>query len=228
MSGKQMEGDNQRRRALGRRSRERERRPSQAGVTLGASKQFEHLDDKRRAGPPAAGGHKPVPGQDGVAMPPPPAAGPLGPPALSAPVPARNAPGSGPLPPAPAGTTRTGYQELIAAIAERAGVDFPEARAAAEATVTLLAARLDSAGRQRLREAVPVQLRETMPMSGDPFPRTLPAFLGELAWLRGQTEEQARYQAEATLTALAERHPHLVGSLDLPAELRQLFGPASE
>lgn len=227
MSGKQMEGDNQRRRALGRQSRERDRHPSQAGVTLGASKQFEHRDGKRRDGPPAAGVHKPVAGREGVAMPAPPAAGPPTPPAPAPPAPGRGAPGPGPLPPAPAGATRTGYQELISAIAERAGVDFPEAREAAETTVTLLAARLDSAGRQRLREAVPVQLRETMPMRGDSLPRTLEAFLGEMAWLRGQTEEQARNQAEATLTALAERNPDLAGSLDLPPELRQLFGPAA-
>lgn len=226
MTGKQMEGDNQRRRALGRQSRERGRQPGQTGVTLGASKQMEHLDRKRREGPPAAGGRKPVAGRDGTLMPPPPVAGPPGP--TPPPVPERGAPGPGPLPPTPAGTTRTGYQELIAAIADRAGVEFAEARAAAEATVTLLAARLDSAGRQRLREAVPVQLRETMPMRGDTFPRTLPAFLGELAWLRGQTEEQARYQAEATLTALAHRNPGLARTLDLPPDLRQLFGPVDE
>lgn len=62
VSGKQMEGDNQRRRALGRQSRQRGRQPSETKVTLGASKQVEHRDDKRRNGPPAAGGRKPVPG----------------------------------------------------------------------------------------------------------------------------------------------------------------------
>jgi hypothetical protein len=61
--GKQMEGDNRRRRALARRARGAGRRASQTDASLGSSKQYEHLPEKRRDGPPEAGGHKPVPGR---------------------------------------------------------------------------------------------------------------------------------------------------------------------
>lgn len=218
MSGRQMEGDNQRRRALGRQARQRGHEPSQAGVTLGASKQVEHRDDKRRDGPPAAGNHKPVPGDGGTAVPP---AGQAAP----------TTTGAGPTPtsagPTPTGVTRTGYQELITTIAERSGVEFAQARAAAEATVGVLAAMLVGPQRERLRSAVPVQLRETMPMGGRPRGGDLASFLGEISWLLGQSPERARYQAQATLTALAERDPDLVRSLDVPRELVELFGPGT-
>ncbi|MGW4502979.1 DUF2267 domain-containing protein, partial [Micromonospora sp. NPDC004336] len=52
---KQMEGDNQRRRALARQARERGMQASETGASLSAGKQLTHLDRGRRAGPPPAG-----------------------------------------------------------------------------------------------------------------------------------------------------------------------------
>ncbi|MFD0822505.1 hypothetical protein ACFQ0D_30260, partial [Micromonospora zhanjiangensis] len=46
MSGKQMEGDNQRRRALARQARQRGDRASRSGATLGSAKQVEHRSEK--------------------------------------------------------------------------------------------------------------------------------------------------------------------------------------
>ncbi|TWH69565.1 hypothetical protein JD77_04575 [Micromonospora olivasterospora] len=48
---KQMEGDNQRRRALARQARERGLRASETGASLSATKQLAHLDRGKRAGP---------------------------------------------------------------------------------------------------------------------------------------------------------------------------------
>ncbi|MEV1146630.1 hypothetical protein AB0I76_23655, partial [Micromonospora sp. NPDC049799] len=52
---KQMEGDNQRRRALAREARERGMQASETGASLSASKQLTHLDKGRRIGPAPAG-----------------------------------------------------------------------------------------------------------------------------------------------------------------------------
>lgn len=43
MGGRQMEGDNRQRRVKGREAHERGRKPSEEGVTTGASKQRNHL-----------------------------------------------------------------------------------------------------------------------------------------------------------------------------------------
>ena len=91
---KQMEGDNQRRRALARQARERGRQPSEVGASLSASKQIASLDRHERAGPAPANRHKsdvrggPAPPQPGV-------------PAPGAPVPV--APGAPPPPGVPPG-----------------------------------------------------------------------------------------------------------------------------
>ncbi|MBQ1015382.1 hypothetical protein KBX53_31540, partial [Micromonospora sp. M51] len=67
---KQMEGDNQRRRALARQAREQSRQPSEIGASLSASKQLTSLDAGKRAGPPAAGPHKSDTTRGGPAPPP--------------------------------------------------------------------------------------------------------------------------------------------------------------
>ena len=55
--------------------------------------------------------------------------------------------------------------------------------------------------------------------------RDLAGFLEEVARISRRTPEQARYQAQATLSALVERDRGLVESLDLPTDLRDLLGP---
>ncbi|MEO3747715.1 DUF2267 domain-containing protein [Plantactinospora sp. B5E13] len=210
--GKQMEGDNQRRRALARQARQRGRRPSEVGATLGADKQLESLDRGRRSGPPPSGARKPSTERGGPTTPPPaPAERPM------------------PLPDEPAtagpGVAVITYRDLVSDVGRRAGVDFDQARTAAEATVTALALALDVADRQRLLDAVPGQLCDEESLESGNRRRDLAGFLDEVARLSRRTPEQARYQAQATLSALAEQDRALVESLDLPEDLRDLLGP---
>jgi pterin-4a-carbinolamine dehydratase len=206
---KQMEGDNQRRRALAREARERGRQPSETGASLSASKQLTSLDRGRRAGPPPAGRHKPDSTRGGPAPPP-------------AGVPERPRPRPGP---AGAEVATLGYRDLVDDVRRRAGVDFSTAKVGAEATVLALAWALGEAERQRLLEAVPMKLHDVVPVDGIERHAELPGFLAEVARLSGRSPEQARYQAEATLAALAEADGDLVESLRVPDGLRDLLNP---
>jgi hypothetical protein len=213
MSRKQMEGDNQRRRTLARQARERGKRASEAGVSLGASKQFEHVDDAYREGPPAAGGRKPVPGRgtpDTAPQPPPPEPD----------IPRWDTEIAGVEPVQPVGVA---YRELVAEVGRRARIDFDEARVAAAAAVTALAHALDDRDRQRLLDAVPATLHDDR----TPAARNsdLSGFLDEVVQLTHRDRDQARYQAQAALSALADQDRGLVESLDLPTELRDLLAP---
>ncbi len=208
---KQMEGDNQRRRALAREARERGRRPSQTGASLSASKQITSLDQRERSGPQPAGRHKPNTTRGGPAPPP------AGIPERPRPRPDQ-APGT-------ARVTTLGYRDLVDDVSRRAGVDFSTAKVAAEATVLALAWALDDAERERLLEAVPVKLHDVVPVDGIERRRDLPGFLAEVGRRSRLTPEQARYQAEATLAALADADGDLVESLRVPEELRDLLAP---
>ncbi|MFE9656866.1 DUF2267 domain-containing protein [Micromonospora sp. NPDC006431] len=208
---KQMEGDNQRRRTLAREARERGRRPSQTGASLSASKQITSLDQRERSGPAPAGRRKPDTTRGGPA--PPPAGVPERPRAL----PNRT--------PQAAGVTRVGYRDLVEDVSRRAGVDFSTAKVAAEATVLALAWALDEAERERLLAAVPVKLHDVVPVDGIDRHRDLPGFLAEVGRRSRLSPEQARYQAEATLAALADADGDLVESLRVPDGLRDLLAP---
>ncbi|MGW9197168.1 DUF2267 domain-containing protein [Micromonospora chersina] len=206
---KQMEGDNQRRRALARDARERGLRPSQTGASLSASKQITSLDQRGRSGPPPAGRHKPDTTRGGPAPPP-----------------AAVAERPRPLPDErPAGVTTMAYRDLVDDVSRRAGVDFSTAKVAAEATVLALARALDEAERERLLEAVPVKLHDVVPVDGIERRRDLPGFLAEVGRRSRLTPEQARYQAQATLAALADADGDLVESLRVPDGLRDLLAP---
>ncbi|AXO38184.1 DUF2267 domain-containing protein [Micromonospora chalcea] len=206
---KQMEGDNQRRRALARQARERGLRPSQTGASLSASKQVTSLDQHDRSGPPPAGRHKPDTTRGGPAPPP-----------------VAVAEQQRPLPdPAPSPGISMSYRDLVDDVSRRAGVDFTTAKVAAEGTVLALAQALDEAERERLLEAVPLTLHDVVPVYGMEPRRDLPGFLAEVGRYSRLTPEQARYQAEATLAALAEADAELVESLRVPDELRDLLGP---
>ncbi|MFC4147836.1 4a-hydroxytetrahydrobiopterin dehydratase [Micromonospora mangrovi] len=204
---KQMEGDNQRRRALAREARERGRQPSETGASLSASKQITSLDRGRRTGPPPAGRHKPDTTRGGPAPPP------AGTPERPRPQPQPGNPRVATL----------GYRDLVDDVGRRAGVDFSTAKVGAEATVLTLAWALDEAARQRLLEAVPVKLHDVVPVDGIERHDELPGFLAEVARLSGRSPEQARYQAEATLAALADADGDLVESLRVPDGLRELL-----
>ncbi|WP_089021223.1 DUF2267 domain-containing protein [Micromonospora coriariae] len=207
---KQMEGDNQRRRALARQAREQGRQPSEFGASLSASKQITSLDQGRRAGPGPAGRHKPDSTRGGPA-----------PPQLGTP--------DNPRPQSPtpesAGTSSMGYNELVEDVRRRAGVDFKTAKVGTEATVLVLAFALEAAERQRLLTAVPSSLHDVLPVDGVERHRDLPGFLAEVGRISGRTPEQARYQAEATLAALAAQDGDLVESLHVPDGLRDLLNP---
>ncbi|GGM39995.1 hypothetical protein GCM10011608_25970 [Micromonospora sonchi] len=209
---KQMEGDNQRRRALARQARERGRQAADTGASLSASKQLTHLQQSNRAGPaPAGGRHKADTTRGGPA--PPPAGVPEAP--RPRPQAGREAPG----------VTTVGYRDLVEDVGRRAGVDFRTAKVGVESTVLVLASVLEAAERGRLLAAVPDSLHDVVPVDGIQRHRDLPGFLAEVGRISGRSPEQARYQAEATLAALAEHDHDLVESLHVPDELRELLNP---
>ncbi|KOX07097.1 DUF2267 domain-containing protein [Micromonospora profundi] len=208
---KQMEGDNQRRRTLARQAREQGRQPSEFGASLSASKQITSLEQSRRDGPPPAGRHKSDTTRGGPAPPP-----------------VGTADNPRPLPPlsdSSPGVTSVGYHDLVDDVRRRAGVDFKTAKVGAEATVLVLAFALEAAERQRLLAAVPNSLHDVVPVDGIERHQDLPGFLAEVGRISGRTPEQARYQAEATLAALADHDGDLVESLHVPDGLRELLNP---
>ncbi|MFE9190110.1 DUF2267 domain-containing protein [Micromonospora sp. NPDC007208] len=208
---KQMEGDNQRRRALARQAREQNRQPSEIGASLSATKQLTSLDAGKRAGPPAAGMRKPDSTRGGPAPPP---------------VGSADNPRPQPSPPSgAAGVSSVGYHELVDEVRRRAGVDFKTAKVGTEATVLVLAFALEAAERQRLLTAVPSSLHDVLPVDGIERHQDLPGFLAEVGRISGNTPEQARYQAEATIAALAEQDGDLIESLHVPDGLRDLLNP---
>ncbi|MEU7998061.1 DUF2267 domain-containing protein [Micromonospora sp. NPDC049060] len=210
---KQMEGDNQRRRALARQARERGMQASETGASLSASKQLTHLEQGKRAGPPPAGSrHKPDSTRGGPAPPP------AGVPETPRPVPDQ---GAG----AP-GVTPIGYHALVDDVVRRTGADFRTAKVGVESTVLVLAWALGEAERRRLLSAVPSSLHDVVPVDGIERHRDLPGFLAEVGRISGRTPEQARYAAEATVAALADHDGDLIESLHVPDGLRDLLEPA--
>ncbi|MEH0974671.1 DUF2267 domain-containing protein [Micromonospora sp. CPCC 205546] len=209
---KQMEGDNQRRRALARQARERGMQASETGASLSASKQLTHLEQGKRAGPPPAGSrHKPDSTRGGPAPPP------AGVPESPRPLPER---GSG-----ISDGTPVGYRALVDDVVRRTGADFRTAKVGVEATVLVLASALDEAERRRLLSAVPDKLHDVVPVDGIRRRRDLPGFLAEVGRISGRNPEQARYQAEATVAALADHDGDLIESLHVPDGLRDLLDP---
>lgn len=206
--GKEMEGDNERRRALARRARRDGRRPSEAGVTLGASKQPEHITQGHRDGPPPAGGHKPDPG----------AASPPQPPEPAPQWPAtpfderRNDPHEG------AGRLR--YRELVSEIGRVTGIAFDEARESARAVIAQLTRVLTDRDLRRLLDALPMELHE--PAVRDHPPTDVGAFLAGVTDMSGMPREQARYRTQAVICVLRAQSPALEDALTLPPALREL------
>ncbi|MEV4463539.1 DUF2267 domain-containing protein [Micromonospora echinofusca] len=211
---KQMEGDNQRRRALARQARERGMQASETGASLSASKQLTHLEQGKRAGPPPAGSrHKPDSTRGGPAPPP------AGVPESPRPLPDRG-------PGLPDGTA-LGYHALVDDVVRRTGADFRTAKVGVESTVLVLAFALGEAERQRLLAAVPSKLHDVVPVDGIRRRQDLAGFLAEVGRISGRTPEQARYQAEATVAALADHDGDLIESLHVPDGLRDLLEPPS-
>jgi pterin-4a-carbinolamine dehydratase/uncharacterized protein (DUF2267 family) len=208
MSGKQMEGDNQRRRARATRAREEGRTSSARGTTLGASKQRENETGKRRTGPPPAGTHKPVPDDPIEGRP-------TGP--------AQQWPKS--RPEAPQGEVGVQYRELVAAASAQTGLPFDQGRLASEATITVLARALAPGDRERLLARVPTELHDDHPTAQPCQPADLGDFIGQVAELAHRTPEQARHEAQAVLSVLRDQDPSLVDSLTLPPYVVDLLAP---
>jgi pterin-4a-carbinolamine dehydratase len=215
MSDKQMEGDSQRRRALARQARERGQQPSEAGVTLGASKQFEHVEQARRDGPPPAAGVHKQPGAGTVrpAHPPPERQWKRSDPAAS--------------PPEPEMLT-VRYRDLINEVGRRARLDFDRAHLDAEATVTVLARALNELDRQRLLVRTPTELHSRFAVNVPYHPVTLAGFLDDVSKITHRSPDQARYLAQTVLNVLLEQDHELIDSLDLPPDLRDLTNPAPQ
>jgi pterin-4a-carbinolamine dehydratase len=213
---KEMEGDNRKRRALARAAREQGHRASEAGVTLGSSKQRRHAEHAERAeqdGPPPEGANKPGPRAPRPQEPPEP--DPTWP---------RRPPPTGDTAP-DAGALRLRYRELVTSAAEQAGVDFDTAREAGRATVSVLARMLDEADRRRLLDVVPAELTEGQDVS-TPIPRRdAIGFVREVGGLLRCPPEQCRMRAQAVLGAIAAQDRDVLGALHLPDGLAELTRP---
>jgi pterin-4a-carbinolamine dehydratase len=212
MGGKQMEGDNQRRRALARRAREEGRAPSEAGVTLGASKQPEHTERSHREGPPPAGPHKPVPHSPTEGTPPRP----------GRPWPRWDPEAVGVEPNNP-GWIR--YRDLVNEVGRRADLDFDHARLAAEATATVLARALDKKNRRQFLDGLPMELYDDYAINVPYAPLDLNGFLVQVGTIVHRERDQARYQVQTVLSTMAEQDHDLIESLELPDYVRDLTTP---
>jgi pterin-4a-carbinolamine dehydratase len=104
------------------------------------------------------------------------------------------------------------YRELVGEVARRTGLDFDQARTAAEATVAVLARALDRVGRQRLFGAAPAD----PPGDGRPPPRDLLSFLDQLGRLAPWPAQQPHYRGRAVPPAVADPDRDLIEALDSP------------
>lgn len=208
-----MEGDNQRRRTLARQARESGHAPSEAGVTLGASKQPEHAERSHRVGPPPAGAHKPLPSR------------------RSEPTPVR--PGRpwprwdpnvfGASPDKFMGLIQ--YREFVTAVADHANLDFDTARAAAEATFTAMARTLSWPARQLLLRTLPAELHDDYAINVPYYPPSLTGYINQISRTLHRPPDQARYQAQVVISTLARQAADLIAALDLPDYFRELTVP---
>jgi pterin-4a-carbinolamine dehydratase len=213
---KEMEGDNRKRRALARASREEGHRASEAGVSLGSSKQRRHAEHAERTGqegPPPEGANKPGPRAPRPQKPPEP--DPTWP---------RRPPPTGDTAP-DTGALRLRYRELVTSAAEQIGVDFDTAREAGRATVAVLARMLDEADRRRLLDVVPAELTDGQDLSTPIRQRDAVGFVTEVGGLLSCPPEQGRMRAQAFLSAIAAEDGDVLGALHLPDELAELIRP---
>jgi hypothetical protein len=113
------------------------------------------------------------------------------------------------------------YRDLVAEIARRGGLEFDQARVAAEATIVALARGLAPAQRDAFLEPLPAELYDEDLIRGYERPLTLEAFLATFVDLAAVYREHARLQAQAVLSTLAR----YVGLPPLPSELQELAQP---
>jgi uncharacterized protein (DUF2267 family)/pterin-4a-carbinolamine dehydratase len=119
------------------------------------------------------------------------------------------------------------HREFLAAVANRAGLERPDAaKRPTESVLVGVARRLDDRGRNVLEAALPTQLatlvRESMPLHRDQG--TTP-FLHTVASELDATPERARHLAQAVLSALADQD-HSTAEVvrsELPEDFLDLF-----
>jgi pterin-4a-carbinolamine dehydratase len=117
------------------------------------------------------------------------------------------------------------YRDLVNEVGRRADLDFDHARLAAEATTTVLARALDKENRRRFLDAVPTELHDDFAINVPYAPLDLNGFLIQIGTIVHRERDQARYQAQAVLSTMAEQDHDLIESLEVPDYVRNLTTP---
>jgi uncharacterized protein (DUF2267 family)/pterin-4a-carbinolamine dehydratase len=119
------------------------------------------------------------------------------------------------------------HREFLVAVADRAGLDRPDAaKRPTESVLVGVARRLDDSGRKWLGAALPTQLatlvRESTPLHRD---QGKAPFLQTVASELDASPERARLLAQAVLSELADQDPPTGESLrtELPEDFLDLF-----
>jgi len=119
------------------------------------------------------------------------------------------------------------HREFLGAVADRAGLDRPDAaKRAAESVLVGVARRLDDSGRDSLGAALPTQLAtlvyESTPLHRD---KGRTPFLQTVASELDATPERARFFVQAVLSALSDGDPSTAETVrgELPEEFLDLF-----
>lgn len=119
------------------------------------------------------------------------------------------------------------HREFLEAVADRAGLDRPDAaRRPAESVLVCVARRLDDGGREVLGSALPTQLaalvRESLPLRGD---EDKALFLQTVASELDTSPERARVLAQGVLSALADLDAATAETVrgQLPEDFGELF-----
>jgi uncharacterized protein (DUF2267 family)/pterin-4a-carbinolamine dehydratase len=124
------------------------------------------------------------------------------------------------------------HRAFLEAVADRAGLDPPDAaKRPAESVLVGVARRLDDSGRDALASGVPTQLarlvHESAPLHRD---RDRTRFLRTVASELDASPERARFLAQAVLSALADEEPPTAQTVrdQLPEDFRDLFSAPGE
>jgi uncharacterized protein (DUF2267 family)/pterin-4a-carbinolamine dehydratase len=126
------------------------------------------------------------------------------------------------------------HREFLEAVADRAGLDRPDAaKRPTESVLVCVARRLDDTGRKALGSTLPAQLatlvRESAPLRRDED-KDKTHFLQTVASELDTTPERARWLAQAVLSALADQDASTAETVrsQLPEDFLDLFTPPGD